>query len=1055
MHLRSLTLQAVGPFVGRHTVDLAALGASGLFLLEGPTGSGKSTLIDAVVFALYGKVASDATSDERLRCTRAADDVESVVDLVFECASGVYRVRRTPSYVRAKKRGTGVARQQASVRLWRLPADAADGPPADVLDPAAAPPGELLSARLDEAGHELQRVVGLDRAQFVQTMVLPQGEFARFLRADPEERRVLLQRIFGTEVYEQIAERLAAMRREGERSLEAARAGVASAVARTVGAARLDEDERAGLEASLAAPDLADALAAEVGRLTLAAEGSAAAAAGAASAAVGARTAVEAALRSAETAHRLWRRLAELRVLDARLRAEAGVAAEQEASLERARAAGTVRPALAAADAARVAADATGKALRATLDLVPAGLAGLLPPGTVLEPDGVPAAGGTDGGDPGVDALVEGGLRAALVVLERDARAALARLDRPRRLEAELEGRRREVRDARDGLDDLRAAVARLGVELDARPAARALLDGRRAAVGDASGALVRSEAAVREAEALARTVLRLEEAQGLLEDARQGATEVARAARAAVDAERDARARRIAGMAGEIAGDLVAGEPCAVCGSPEHPAPAPLAADHVTAADVDRRAREREAAEARLEAARARVTEAEARAGALRDALGGLTPDAVLTRLASAAAARTAADRAVREHDALVVALTEHDAATQALRAERAALAERLAGAESTVVALAQALDEAEAEVVAARDGHPTVHARHSATAAVVSAGEDLLRALDEHALALRQRADRERERAAALLAGGFVDATGAPDPAACRAALLERGEQRRLEQAVREHADAVAACAGGLDDPELAVVAALHEDDLPDPVALRAELAERSGEAEVATRAWHAARDRADALATRGAEAVAAARAVDASVRAAAPVHRLAGLTSGTGPDNPRALSLATFVLARRFEDVVEAANERLTVMSDGRYQLERSEDREDVRSRRTGLAMRVLDHRAGAARDPRTLSGGETFYVSLCLALGLADVVAAEAGGIELGTLFVDEGFGSLDPETLELVLAELGRLRAGGRTVGIVSHVEALKQAVADRVEVRPRGDGTSTLAVRAG
>ena len=114
-----------------------------------------------------------------------------------------------------------------------------------------------------------------------------------------------------------------------------------------------------------------------------------------------------------------------------------------------------------------------------------------------------------------------------------------------------------------------------------------------------------------------------------------------------------------------------------------------------------------------------------------------------------------------------------------------------------------------------------------------------------------------------------------------------------------------------------------------------------------------------------------------------------------------------------------------------------------------------MRVVDHTTGTARDPRTLSGGETFYVSLCLALGMADVVTAEAGGVDLGTLFVDEGFGSLDPHTLDQVLAELGRLRAGGRMVGVVSHVEALKQSIADRVEVRPTPQGPSTLVVRAG
>ncbi|MFS0702786.1 AAA family ATPase, partial [Cellulomonas sp. 179-A 4D5 NHS] len=262
MYLRTLTLQAIGPFAGRFTVDFAQLGASGLFLLEGPTGAGKSTLIDAIVFALYGKVASASTSEDRLRSGFAGPEDESVVDLVFETSAGVFRVRRTPAYDRPKKRGTGTARQQATVKLWRLPAESpaeagGDGPGA----PGGAPEGEIVSTRLDEAGAELQRVVGLDRAQFVQTIVLPQGEFASFLRADPEHRRGLLQKIFGTEVYERLQRRLEELRREALRATGEARAQLVTATAHFVGAAGLDGEHADELRALAddAAPETADA----------------------------------------------------------------------------------------------------------------------------------------------------------------------------------------------------------------------------------------------------------------------------------------------------------------------------------------------------------------------------------------------------------------------------------------------------------------------------------------------------------------------------------------------------------------------------------------------------------------------------------------------------------------------------------------------------------------------------------------------------------------------------------------------------------------------------
>jgi len=201
MYLHRMTIQALGPFAGQHTIAFTDLAASGLFLLEGPTGSGKSTLIDAIVFALYGKVASPDASEDRLRSAHAAPEVETFVDLVLETGSGIYRVRRSPAYQRPKQRGTGTTLQQSQVRLWRLTSP-------DALD------GDVLSTRADEAGAELRRAVGLDREQFVQTIVLPQGEFASFLRADPESRRGLLQQVFGTEVYERLQQRLERMRAE-------------------------------------------------------------------------------------------------------------------------------------------------------------------------------------------------------------------------------------------------------------------------------------------------------------------------------------------------------------------------------------------------------------------------------------------------------------------------------------------------------------------------------------------------------------------------------------------------------------------------------------------------------------------------------------------------------------------------------------------------------------------------------------------------------------------------------------------------------------------------
>ena len=190
MRLHRLTMTAIGPFAERAELDLARFGEAGLFLIEGPTGAGKSTILDAISFALYGKPAQSSAVLERLKSHHAPAGTEPVVELVFETQSGRYRIRRTPSYDRPKKRGPGTTPAHMTVHLYRLTgADAIDG-------------GELISHNLGDVEDEITRAVGLTHAQFVQTVLLPQGEFASFLTAKTEAKRALLQRLFGTELLE-------------------------------------------------------------------------------------------------------------------------------------------------------------------------------------------------------------------------------------------------------------------------------------------------------------------------------------------------------------------------------------------------------------------------------------------------------------------------------------------------------------------------------------------------------------------------------------------------------------------------------------------------------------------------------------------------------------------------------------------------------------------------------------------------------------------------------------------------------------------------------------
>ncbi|MGW6128812.1 AAA family ATPase [Cellulomonas sp. NPDC055163] len=1048
MYLRTLTLQAIGPFAGRFTVDFAQLGASGLFLLEGPTGAGKSTLIDAIVFALYGKVASASTSEDRLRSGFAGLEDESVVDLVFETSAGVFRVRRTPAYDRPKKRGTGTARQQATVKLWRLPAESpaeagGDGPGA-VGD---APEGEIVSTRLDEAGAELQRVVGLDRAQFVQTIVLPQGEFASFLRADPEHRRGLLQKIFGTEVYERLQRRLEELRREALRATGDARAQLVTATAHFVGAAGLDGEHADELRslADDAAPETADAARRcaallEAGSLEASARDA------------GARRALtdaEARVAAAERAVELLTRRAALRTEQDALAARADEHTEDVARRDRARRAAVVRALLVGVDAALTEVASAEKAVHAAVDAAPAGLVpqhsrafGLLGHRAPTLPGDAEDAHGHAG--PALTHELEAERARAA-----DLAATLARLAD---LESGLPGRRRAVEDLRTTLAASRAERARLTQELATRPVERAeivaAVEGARGLVAELPG----RRAQLTAAEQVLAAVLTSERTRTGLESATHARDTAAQAARTAVEREAAVRAARIAGIAGELAATLAAHEPCPVCGGTEHPAKAALSADHASAEEVEVAERARVEATRLLDERAADVATLTERLAGLREQAGDLTPAEAQDRLDEARLLVTMAHDGVAALGRAEAALVAHDDETERARTARAELETLCASEAERLTAREQEVARDEREVLDARADHPTVAARRAALLVRVEAATTVLDALAAVARAGADLGRRRAELADAVTEQGFLDTDDV------RSALLRADELAALDARVQRHEAAVLRVRDALADPPLA--------GLPEDASAAAEAqCEVDGAREAREGCRTAASAAAGAAAVAEQQAALAGSAlaqVEAAVGSlarahadAGPVLRMANLATASGSDNARALTLATYVLVRRFEDVVAAANDRLLLMSDGRYELVRSDEREDVRTRRTGLSMRVVDHSTGLERDPRTLSGGETFYVSLCLALGMADVVTAEAGGMDLGTLFVDEGFGSLDPHTLDVVLAELGRLRAGGRVIGVVSHVETLKQSIADRIEVRHLPDGSSTLAVRAG
>ena len=451
-------------------------------------------------------------------------------------------------------------------------------------------------------------------------------------------------------------------------------------------------------------------------------------------------------------------------------------------------------------------------------------------------------------------------------------------------------------------------------------------------------------------------------------------------------------------------------------------------------------------------------VAEAETRRQAAEEAL--LAAQVRLAELTAQADDRTsaAADEALATHQDLLALLTARAARIDAVRQEhtdavaaltatdlrRAALDRLLATVGTTLGERRAELSRLQGALRSALGDDLDLAGHRRRTLDALESVREASRALRAHEQAARALADTRADTERAATAHGF-DGVGS-----VRADALTSPARRELADWLEARAEAERTARATLEEPEVAAAA--------DPAAT------------AAADAVDVARNAADACAavhTEAAGAHAAAVQHDQRLRAlrdqligllaeGEPVRArhetaeaMASLTEGKSRDNRLQMSLSAYVLAARLEQVVAAANERLDPMTGGRYTLEHTAA-STARDRRGGLGLLVRDGWTGETRDPRSLSGGETFQASLALALGLADVVAHESGGAEVHTLFVDEGFGSLDLDSLDEVMDVLDGLRAGGRVVGLVSHVPLLRERVPTQVRVDKRRTGSVVL-----
>ena len=906
-----LTLSAFGPYAAETVLDLAQLGRGGLYLVTGDTGAGKTTLFDAITYALYDHSSGGVREGAMLRSQYAEPGTPTFVELEFEVRGQRFTVRRNPEYLRPKARGEGFTAEKADACLTY-----ADG------RPPVTRAKDVTAAVVD--------IIGLDYNQFSQIAMIAQGQFTRLLNASTEERSKIFRKLFRTQPYQRLQERLqaenAALTRQREE--QSVRIGqLLSGLSWAEGDA--DEavlDELAPLceAGGQASPEgvlpLLDALLAGQEQ--------------ALSAATAARTEAEAEL------DKLQQTLGRAEQAE-KLRLELTAAQARQDAL---------RPVLdaAEAEAARHAGDAASlDALAGKLERAKSDLAAF----------------------DGLDSL-EKKLSAA-----RDAAA--------------LENARAEKR---------RAALGQLDGELTALEQSLAALGGAEA---ENVSLKARAEQLARRETALAQLAQSLAEGQRRGQAARQAQERylLADGAKERAHALRDHLERAfLNAQAGLLAEGLTDGTPCPVCGSTHHPKRAVLPAEAPT--------------QARVDAARQSADEA----------------DRAAQEASAAAAKAVAADREAK-------ATLRRDA--------EALLPERFTSPEGpvklTVSLLKTALAEESEALHAAQEALDKAQKQNAAALAAKARQED------ERQKKTAQRSALEAEARAALPAAGREEARRALAGLENERCALRAGMDAAASALARTRQDYAAA--------EAAVTALTAQQTEADEAADLPAL-ESQREALTARRTALAAQEKALTARLLPNRKAADLYRQHAAARAELErrwqwVNALASTAGGTLSSKQK-IRLEAYIQMNYLDAILVHANTRLMQMTAGQYELERV-GAENQRSQ-SGLDLGVIDHYNGTRRSVKTLSGGESFKASLALALGLSDEVQSAAGGIRLDTLFLDEGFGSLDDESLEQAIRVLAGLTEGDRLVGIISHVAALKERIDKQVVVKKARSGGSTVEV---
>ena len=915
-----LTMSAFGPYAGKQVLELSRLGNGGLYLITGDTGAGKTTIFDAITFALYGEPSGDNRSASMLRSKYAAPDTPTEVELVFDYAGKEYTVKRSPEYTRRKTRGEGETKQPAAAEL-HLPDGTVETKPSSV------------NTRIAE-------VLGVNRDQFRQIAMIAQGDFLKLLLADTTERQKHFREIFRTRIYQQLQERL----KEETAKLSGERENRKNSTRQYVRDILCAEDNplegeviRAKNEDMLT-EDLIDLLNRLIER-----DGQA----------------KDAAEKELEIMNRRADKLTQL--------------------LTRADEQQKARTALETARAEKTAKESQKDTLEAA---------------AALE-------------NSRVNELEEKTTEAARI---RDELPAYQQVE-SKRAEIALEEaalNRKQKEKEKLGLE-----AERMSVELQAVKEERRSLE----TAGENRDRLKHEEEQETErGQKLRGLQQKLKDLVKLKEDARKARGEYLKAEKEADDRSREAEDKRRAfnrEQAGIMAEQLRDGDPCPVCGATHHPHKAEKSEDAPSEADVQK-------AEKRAKEAQETAIDKSSKSGAAVSSL------------------RSAEDAAKQEVAEMLGETPLEDA--------EAKIGSQLEEARESFRILKEKIRDEENRV--ARKQHLDKLIPDKEKELEEKKGEEngaglALTSLAATLQAKRQNLDAEEKKLR------FANREAAEE----RIGILEKEARdmkaaaEKARKALEDWKQEMSGLQARIGQCEKLIAGA----EAIDTDALTAEQQELNTQRTAVTKRLSEAAHRVENNTSVRGNILETAEAMEELDRKWQQVNILSATANGRLQAKDKVM-LETYIQMTYFDRILRRANIHLMQMSNGQYELKRRETAGDMRAQ-SGLDLDVTDHYNGSARSVKTLSGGESFIASLSLALGLSEEIQAGAGGIRLDTMFVDEGFGSLDDETLQHAMRALNSLTENNRLIGIISHVSELRREIDRQIVVKKERSGGSTASIQ--